>query len=90
MSAVPSGAESAEQSASAKQGAVSRLIQVYANRGHLSADIDPLGLMVRPVPEVMELKHFGLNDADLDSEFLPAVAWNRFLSGKSCAISSRI
>jgi 2-oxoglutarate dehydrogenase E1 component len=55
--------------ASAKQGAVSRLVQVYANRGHLLADIDPLGLMNRPVPEVLELKHFGLSDADLDTEF---------------------
>ena len=59
----------APSDASAKQGAVSRLIQVYANRGHLLADIDPLGLMRRPVPEVLELKHFGLSDADLDSEF---------------------
>ncbi len=62
-------AEALAQSASAKQGAVSRLIQVYANRGHLLADIDPLGMMVRPVPEVMELKHFGLSEADLDIEF---------------------
>lgn len=55
--------------ASAKQGAVSRLVQVYSNRGHLLADIDPLGLMRRPVPEVLELSHFGLTDADLDTEF---------------------
>jgi 2-oxoglutarate dehydrogenase E1 component len=55
--------------ASAKQGAVSRLVQVYSNRGHLTADIDPLGLMKRPVPEVLELSHFGLTDADLDTEF---------------------
>ena len=55
--------------ASAKQGAVSRLVQVFANRGHLVADIDPLGLMRRPVPEVLELDYFGLKDADLDSEF---------------------
>ena len=54
---------------SAKQGAVSRLVQVYANRGHLLADIDPLGLMNRPVPEVLELSHFGLSEADLDTEF---------------------
>jgi len=54
---------------SAKQGAVSRLVQVYANRGHLLADIDPLGLMRRPVPEVLELSHFGLTEADLDTEF---------------------
>jgi len=54
---------------SVKQAAVARLVQVYANRGHLLADIDPLGLMQRPVPEVLELRHFGLSDADLDTEF---------------------
>jgi 2-oxoglutarate dehydrogenase E1 component len=59
----------APSDASAKQGAVSRLIQVYANRGHLIANIDPLGLMQRPVPEVLELRHFGLSEADLDTEF---------------------
>lgn len=53
----------------AKQGAVSRLIQIYTNRGHLVADIDPLGLMVRPVPKVLGLDYFNLSEADLDSEF---------------------
>ena len=53
----------------AKQASVARLVQVYANRGHLLADIDPLGLMRRPVPEVLELAHFGLSEADLDTEF---------------------
>ncbi len=52
-----------------KQGAVSRLVQVITNRGHLVADIDPLGLLQRPEPEVMKLSYFGLNDGDLDSEF---------------------
>ncbi len=52
-----------------KQGAVSRLIQIYANRGHLVADIDPLGLMVRPVPKVLGLDYLGLSEADLDTEF---------------------
>jgi len=55
--------------ASAKQGAVSRLIQVYANRGHLIARLDPLGLTQRPIPRVLELDYFGLSAADLDSEF---------------------
>jgi 2-oxoglutarate dehydrogenase E1 component len=36
--------------AAAKQGAVSRMIQIYANRGHLIANIDPLGLMERRCP----------------------------------------
>jgi 2-oxoglutarate dehydrogenase E1 component len=55
--------------ASAKQGAVSRLIQVYANRGHLSADLDPLGMQQRAKPYVLNLEYFGLSDADLESEF---------------------
>jgi 2-oxoglutarate dehydrogenase E1 component len=64
------GAPSADPGgASAKQGAVSRLIQVYANRGHLAANLDPLGLEVRAKPYVLDLEYFGLSDADLDAEF---------------------
>jgi 2-oxoglutarate dehydrogenase E1 component len=66
---VVAAATPATSDVSAKQGAVSRLIQVYANRGHLLSDIDPLGLMNRPVPEVLELSHFGLSEGDLDTEF---------------------
>jgi 2-oxoglutarate dehydrogenase E1 component len=62
-------APAATDNVSAKQASVARLVQVYANRGHLLADIDPLGLMRRPVPEVLELEHFGLSQADLDTEF---------------------
>jgi 2-oxoglutarate dehydrogenase E1 component len=36
---------------SAKQGAVSRMIQLYVNRGHLIANLDPLGMTKRPVPQ---------------------------------------
>jgi len=60
----PVGSEQA-----AKQGVVSRMAQVYANRGHLIARIDPLGLMQRPTPRVLELSYFGLSDADLDTQF---------------------
>jgi 2-oxoglutarate dehydrogenase E1 component len=56
--------------AAAKQGAVSRLVQIYANRGHLIANLDPLGMQKRERPRVLELGYFGLNDADLDTEFL--------------------
>ena len=55
--------------ASAKQAAVSRLMQIWANRGHLVAHLDPLGLTVRPRPKVLELGYFGLSEADLDTEF---------------------
>jgi 2-oxoglutarate dehydrogenase E1 component len=56
--------------AAAKQGAVSRLVQIYANRGHLIANLDPLGMEKRPRPRVLELSYFGLSEADLDTEFL--------------------
>ena len=56
--------------AAAKQGAVSRLVQIYANRGHLIANLDPLGIQKRPRPRVLELGYFGLTEADLDTEFL--------------------
>jgi len=59
----------AADAASAKQAAVSRLIQVYANRGHLIAHLDPLGLTQRAKPYVLDLEYFGLADADLDTEF---------------------
>ncbi len=52
-----------------KQAAVSRLIQVYSLRGHQIANIDPLGLMNRPVPGVLKLDYLGLAEADMDTEF---------------------
>ncbi len=65
--AAPQGGQS--DGASAKQGAVSRLIQVYMNRGHLVANLDPLGLQERAKPYVLDLQYFGLAEADLDTEF---------------------
>ena len=52
-----------------KQAAVSRLIQVYSLRGHQIADIDPLGLLDRPLPAVLKPDFLGLSEADLDTEF---------------------
>jgi 2-oxoglutarate dehydrogenase E1 component len=58
--------------ASEKQAAVSRLMQIYSNRGHLVARIDPLGLLQRPRPRVLDLGYAGLSDADLDTVFYTA------------------
>ena len=52
-----------------KQAAVSRLIQVYSLRGHQIADLDPLGLMERPMPGVLKLDYLGLDESDMDREF---------------------
>lgn len=65
----------------AKQGAVSRLIQVYANRGHLIANLDPLGLIKRERPRVLDLEYFGLGPQDLDTEF--------YTGSRSGAVASR-
>jgi 2-oxoglutarate dehydrogenase E1 component len=54
----------------ARQAAVSRLIQIWINRGHLIARVDPLGLMQRTRPQVLKLEYFGLSPADLDEEFV--------------------
>ena len=63
------GTAPAASGANAQQAAVSRLIQVWINRGHLVASIDPLGLSRRPRPRVLDLDYFGLTSADLDTEF---------------------
>ena len=62
-------AQAAPASDGEKQSSVSRLIQFYANRGHLIADIDPLGLMQRPMPRVLDPAYVGLGEADMDTVF---------------------
>ncbi|MGQ0836832.1 MAG: 2-oxoglutarate dehydrogenase E1 component [Gammaproteobacteria bacterium] len=66
---VAPSAEDASSGASGRQAAVSRLIQIWTNRAHLIARLDPLGLAQRPRPRVLEIEYFGLTSRDLDSEF---------------------
>src|SRR4029453_2820910 len=65
------GGPASSNDAAAKQGAVSRLVQIYANRGHLIAKLDPLGLQKRERPRVLELGYFGLTEADPNTEVPP-------------------
>src|SRR4051794_10282221 len=60
--------EAQRLAAEEKQEAVAELIQSYRDRGHLFADLDPLGLRQKPAPE-LELANFGLSDDDLDTSF---------------------
>lgn len=51
-----------------KQSAVDALITAYRRYGHLNAAVDPLNAPI--VPDVrLELAHYGLTDADLETEF---------------------
>ena len=52
-----------------KQAGVLRLLTAYRSRGHLAAELDPLGLTEKmPAPD-LGLAFHGLDDADLDTEF---------------------
>ncbi|HET9753808.1 MAG TPA: 2-oxoglutarate dehydrogenase E1 component, partial [Myxococcales bacterium] len=54
--------------AEAAQESVAELINAYRIRGHLFANLDPLGLL-KPPPAELSLAHFGLSEADLDQTF---------------------
>ncbi len=53
-----------------KQAAVIQLIHMYRVRGHLMANLDPLGLAPRAEHPELDPATYGLTDADLDREFL--------------------
>ena len=54
---------------SQQPGGVAKLITAYRSRGHLQANLDPLGLATKsPAPD-LEIAFHGLDAADLDREF---------------------
>jgi 2-oxoglutarate dehydrogenase E1 component len=59
-----------------KQARVLELINAYRVRGHLIADIDPLGLMAVPPHKELDLDTYGLTIWDLDRTF-----WSGGLAG---------
>ena len=48
------------------------LVHSYRELGHFSANLDPLGLVQRPLHPLLHLSNFGLNDVDLDRQVGPA------------------
>ncbi len=52
-----------------KQAGVLRLLTAYRSRGHLAADLDPLGLREKHNAPDLGLAFHGLSEADLDTEF---------------------
>jgi 2-oxoglutarate dehydrogenase E1 component len=59
----------AVQSAALLQGRVVELVNAYRVRGHLFANIDPLGQPPQAPPE-LDLINFGVHEADLDRVFV--------------------
>ena len=61
--------EPASDAMARRQGAVLKLVTAYRSRGHLQADIDPLGMWEKmPAPD-LDLPFHGLSPADLGTEF---------------------
>ena len=52
-----------------KQAAVLKLVTAYRARGHLAANLDPLGLAARQAAPDLEPSFHGLGEADLQTEF---------------------
>jgi 2-oxoglutarate dehydrogenase E1 component len=48
---------------------VQRLVEAYREMGHLSADLDPLGLVKRNAGASLDIKEFGLSESDLGNVF---------------------
>lgn len=66
---VPVSAASINADHERKQFAVGELINGYRRRGHLNADLDPLGLQEKLDVPVLTLEHHKLSAADLDTRF---------------------
>lgn len=54
--------------AAVQQERLAQLVRAYRERGHLVAEVDPLGLARAPIPELDPTFH-GLEKADLDRKF---------------------
>ena len=62
---VPASASSISANHERKQFAVGELINGYRRRGHLRADLDPLGLELKEDVPSLTLEYHGLSDAAL-------------------------
>ncbi|MHB8679253.1 MAG: 2-oxoglutarate dehydrogenase E1 component [Rudaea sp.] len=52
-----------------KQAAVLKLVTAYRSRGHLAADLDPLGMAQKPPAPDLDPAFHGLTAADMETEF---------------------
>ncbi|MGA9332983.1 MAG: 2-oxoglutarate dehydrogenase E1 component [Rudaea sp.] len=63
-SALPTGDAQAQ-----KQAGVLKLVTAYRSRGHLAANLDPLGMAQKLSAPDLEPAFHGLDDADMETEF---------------------
>ncbi len=63
------GSKGAATAGDERERSVGRLITAYRSRGHLGADLDPLGMLEKPEAPDLGLAFHRLSDADLGAEF---------------------
>ncbi len=64
----PPGLEDVVLAAATVQGRVYQMVNMFRSRGHLFAQLDPLGLATMP-PTELNIEMFGLSPEDLDTVF---------------------
>ncbi|MGH9466522.1 MAG: multifunctional oxoglutarate decarboxylase/oxoglutarate dehydrogenase thiamine pyrophosphate-binding subunit/dihydrolipoyllysine-residue succinyltransferase subunit [Terriglobales bacterium] len=70
-----------------KQAAVFQLVHAFRVRGHLLANVDPLGMRAAmPHPE-LEPEHYGLGAADMRQQFLCPLAGRPPDAGPTCTLA---
>jgi 2-oxoglutarate dehydrogenase E1 component len=67
----PAAAQAELASARAMEDRIDRLVRAYRFRGHMIAEIDPLG-QPRRMPDELKPETYGLSEVDMDREF-PAI-----------------
>jgi 2-oxoglutarate dehydrogenase E1 component len=68
FSAPPPTTGEVVQTATALQDKVDQIIRAYRFRGHMIAELDPLGKK-RPIPPDLNLEYYGLTETHMDEEF---------------------
>lgn len=58
-----------DEAMAGKQTAVGKLVTAYRSRGHLNANLDPLAMSPKPDAPDLDIRHHGLDNADLSTEF---------------------
>jgi 2-oxoglutarate dehydrogenase E1 component len=64
----PAAAAAELASTRAMEDRIDRLVRAYRFRGHMIAEIDPLG-QPRPMPDELKPETYGLTETDMDREF---------------------
>ncbi len=70
-----------------KQAAVFQLVHAFRVRGHLLANVDPLGMRKIVPHQELEPEHYGLGAAEMQQQFLCPLAGRSPEAGPTCSLA---